>query len=355
LIRPGDPVSVDLEAGEGERERRAATGGRLACMRRVHRFVGGLDAIVFNGGGLLDDYWGGAWTLPFWVLVWSASARAQDVKVSFHAVGLDRLSGTASRALARTALRLAHHRSFRDTGSLRALEAMGLSAPAEVVPDLAFALEPAASGPPAEAAYVVLNPAHASMWTRRPDASYTSYLDAFVALGRQLLARGLAVRLASTQDAMDNDALAYVAGALRPGPGADCERLRITRLDDLLTLARGARLVVSSRLHGLILAMVAGTPAVSIAPMRKMTTLMAETGLADFDLDASRLDEDRLVATVERALAEEARLRAHVARTVAEYRRRLHDSFDRMFAGGLLGERARRRFDPTTVPRGDQP
>jgi polysaccharide pyruvyl transferase WcaK-like protein len=327
-----------------------AAGGRLASMRRVYAFLSGFDAIVFTGGGQLDDFWGGAWTLPFWILTWTAAARIRGVRVLFHAVGYDRLTSRASRVLALIALRLAHYRSFRDAESASMTQAIGLSGACDVIPDLAFALDWNAAEDNPESRprepYVIINPVSERMWTHDRDRSYADYLDAFVALSRRLLERGLAVKLLSTQDRMDADALAYVADALAKEDRRNWQRVHCTRLDHFMALAGNARLVVSSRLHGLILSLVTGTPAVSVAPMRKMTRLMTDAGLADFNLDMAELQGDALAATVDRALDGEERLRRHVAQVAGEYRRHLNENFDRLASGGLLGERARRRFQP---------
>jgi polysaccharide pyruvyl transferase WcaK-like protein len=347
LYGDGSFVPVTAAAEDCGPFQQARLPGRLSAMCRVRTFVGELDAIVFTGGGLLDDFWGGPWMLPFWVFVWVAAARMRGTKVLFHAIGYDRLSSRTSRALMMSALRLAHYRSFRDVESLDLLRGMGLSDACEVIPDLAFALDM----PPAEnlrlaasRRYVIVNPVSERMWTHGHDGSYGAYLDAFVALSRELLDRGLEVKLLSTQDRMDADAIAYVADALRKQGRTNWDRVHVTRLDHFMALARQASCVVSSRLHGLILALVAGTPAVSVAPMRKIARVMIDVGLGDLNLDMRTLRGDALIANVSRALANEERLRCHVAQTVAEYRQRLNANFDRLIADGLLGERARRQF-----------
>jgi polysaccharide pyruvyl transferase WcaK-like protein len=328
--------------------------GRLTSMRRVYGFLGDLDAIVFTGGGQLDDFWGGAWALPFWLLTWAAAARLRGVKVLFHAVGFDRLTSRTSRLLALSAFRLAHYRSFRDAESAQMMKAIGLSGAYEVIPDLAFALDWKSADDKAQIhdqpPYVIINPVSERMWTHRHDRSYANYLDAFVTLSRRLLDRGLAVKLLSTQDQMDSDALTYVANALAKEARPNWERVSCTELGQFMALARRAKLVVSSRLHGLILAMVAGTPPVAVAPMRKMSRMMTDAGLADFNLEMTALDSESLAATVDRALAEEARLRHHVTRIASGYRRRLDNNFDCLVSGGLLGERARRQFEAADRP-----
>jgi polysaccharide pyruvyl transferase WcaK-like protein len=345
LIPAGTATSPG--AGDG---RPSGSAGRIASMRRVYAFARELDAVVFTGGGQLDDFWGGPWSLPFWVLTWAAAARARGAKVLFHAIGFDRLTSRTSRTMALNALRIAHYRSFRDAESHEMLKKLGLGAPCDVLPDLAFALEPGdgAGSTQAKAVspFVIVNPVSMRMWTQQRDRTFEDYLEGFVALSRWLLEQGLAVKLLSTQDRMDDDALEFVANVLRSEKRSNWERVHVTRLDQFMTLARDARLVVSSRLHGLILSFVAGTPAVSVAPMRKMTRIMLDVGLGDYNLELSSLRQADLIATVGRALASEAELRRRISETAGEYRRQLNRNFDHLVAAGLLGEQARRQFQP---------
>ncbi len=342
-------------------EKRPARSGRLSAIRQILDFVKRLDAIVFTGGGVLDDFWGGPWELPFWLCLWTAAARMRGVKVVFHAVGYDRLDSSTSRTLALNALRWAHYRSFRDAESLQLLRAMGLGGECDVVPDLAFALDwkltDVAIPPPAAHSYVIVNPVSERMWTHSHDDAYSTYLRAFTALCRALLDRGLSVKLLSTQERMDAGALDHVAANLASEGRMNWERRQVTDLNEFLLLAGRSRLVISSRLHGLILGLVAGTPVVSVSPMRKMTRLMHDVGLSDLCLNLATLRSEPLIAAAERALAQEHNLRGKVTTKVSEYRQRLDESFDRMLATGLLGERARTRFsrdDPHFATRSAQ-
>jgi polysaccharide pyruvyl transferase WcaK-like protein len=347
----GDGAGVGV--GEGGKHVKGAKDapvalGRLLSIRRIFSFSARLDAIVFTGGGLLDDFWGGPWSLPFYVFVWTAAARLRGLKVSFLAIGFDRLSACSSRWLAVNGLRLAHFRSFRDDESRRLLTSMGLRHSSEVMPDLAFALETgeldASAENPESPPYVILNPVSERMWTHLQDTSYVPYLDAFAGLARSLLDRGFAVKLLSTQDTMDAAALSYVAQKLGAVGGSNWEYRRVTQLDVFMRIARQAQLVVSSRLHGLILPLVAGTPVVSVSPMRKMSRVMIDAGLGDLNVEVAGLQGSALLAIVDRAMDERATLRRKIAATVTEYRRKLNSEFSGMIRNGLLGEAARMGF-----------
>lgn len=345
----GEFVMAGSDADAALRSARRHRRGRIPAVRRIFEFARTLDALVFTGGGLFDDFWGGPWELPFWMLAWATAARSAGVPLSFHAVGFDRLNSRASRVMALRALRLAQYRSFRDEESRDLLRRIGFNQDSDVIPDLAFlASEPAVPEDPGASGiepYVVVNPVSESMWSRERTRGYLAYLDTFAHLCEHLMSRGMGVRLASTQDKMDAGALEYVAGRLARDRRTSWEYRRTLLVGEFLQLAAGAELVVSSRLHGLILSMVAGTPVVAVSPMRKMTRLMSDVGMSTLNIDYDRLSGTALVEACDRALLERDDLRTRTEATVNRYRRTLSANFDDMVRRGRLGERARSRFD----------
>ena len=106
-------------------------------------------------------------------------------------------------------------------------------------------------------------------------------------------------------------------------------------IEQFVTLAQHARLVVSSGFY-LILAMVAGTPFVSVAPMRRMTLLMVHAALATA-IWSSMTRVRRLTPALNSALTDEARLRERVTRITTEHGRRGHESFDHLVDRLLRG------------------
>jgi len=325
----------------GSRRQGRARVGRLRALLRVFRFVGTIDALVFAGGGQIDDYWGGTSTVPFWLLVWTFCARLRGVPVSYFGVGVDRISNRASRWLFLRALALADYRAVRDAGSRDLLRQAGLTAECDVCPDLAFNLEvakPETESAPSVRNFVVVTPVSYAMWTNRPDATYERYIESLASLCRHLIAvHGLQVRLLSTQGVMDAPAIEAVAGRLPAGPNWTVNH--VSTLDAYLEVARSSALVVSSRLHGLILPLVVGVPVVAVSPMRKMSRLMQDIELEGFCVELGDVEPDRLIGIVEGALAVRSGLRKGIAERTLQLRADLDRSYDALARRGLLGPR----------------
>lgn len=102
-------------------------------------------------------------------------------------------------------------------------------------------------------------------------------------------------------------------------------------------------LVVGTRLHGAILAAVAGTPPVAIAYHHKVRDFMAQLGLPDLTLhagdgtvyDAADVDPEHAVDVLRRAWKDRADLAVHVRRRMVALRHR--ERRNAAAAAGLLG------------------
>lgn len=307
---------------------------------RVFRFVGTVDALVFAGGGLIDDYWGGTAEVPFWVSVWTACARLRGVPVSFVGIGVDRGSSRMSRWLFAHALAHADFLAVRDDGSRRLLRDWGMHAPCAVCPDLSFGLRlPVTDSRPDPSAprIVIVNPVSHRMWTDRPDPPYARYIDTLSDLCRHLVdTRGGEVQLLSTQNAMDRHAIEAIAARLSRSESSVMV-VDALDLDAYVEVVRHAELVISSRLHGLILPLVASVPVVAIAPMRKMRQLMHDMSLDDFCVPLPEADLRHLLELVERVTQTRTPLRAQIAQRVSRLRMELETLYDALALDGLLG------------------
>ena len=199
------------------------------------------DVLVSGGGGLIQDATSGR-SLTYYLGVIRA-ARALRRRVLVYGQSLGPLSEGARRRVARVLRGVPL--GLRDAASLALARALGL--PATEVADAALAL-PVPRGESRDALVLV------------PRGGSRGATDALVALGEAALARGTRVETLALHPARDEAERARLAAAL---PG--CEELRVTRPLEALAALAGARLVASVRLHGLILACVAGVPHVGLA------------------------------------------------------------------------------------------
>ncbi len=308
---------------------------------RIDRFVRTLDLLIVSGGGQFDDFWGGAWNHPWSMLLWTALARRHGVPVIYLAVGVDGLKAPLSRRFSVAALRLANWRTFRDPVSLEIMREMGFRKAASVCPDLVFALDalPSDTDSTVKAAsrFVVLSPISQKTWTRQETEVHERYLEMLIALGKKLAASGYELRIVCSQSAMDTgDALALI-GRLREQGVSNVRLVDSPRVMDFILAVKGADLVVASRLHGVILSLLAGCPVVALAHLGKVQAVMREFGLSDYCHLLQKTDYDALQASVASALSRRDVLRGRVAAVANTLRLKLAGVFDEVLRHSRRG------------------
>lgn len=319
-------------AGHGPEPRGPLPLQLAEAYRHIRRLMTELDVLLVSGSGQIDDFWGGPWEQPFRLLAWASAARAQGKPVAFFGVGVDQLTTKTGTWLALAAMKRAQLRVLRDPGSLRALQELRFPEPCDVCPDPAFHLDtghlgapPASDGPP----FVVLSPIARNAWPGPHDATFEKYLAALAAAADHLQGRGYEVRFVCSQTRMDPPVIAKVQAAMR----GDASATRVhtpSSVDGYLRAVQGAHLVLASRLHALILALVMGTPVVAISYARKVEQQMQDAALGEYCLDLPAVDSPALIAALEHLLARHGEVKAHVGATAARFRRELDARFDRL-------------------------
>lgn len=241
------------------------------------------DAVVFGGGGLLQDETSPL-NLPFHLSRLSV-ARACDTPFAAVGVGVDRLRTRLGRRLVPLGLRRMVACSVRDQHSADVLAGLGLAGP-RVAADLAVGLpapDPTArsDGPTEDRLVVSLRP-----WTgrrgllpagtraRRGDATPEAVVAAFASgLDGAAARTGLSVHFVAFQADRDDAFHRRVAERMRTpasfaAPG----------LADVGAEFAHARVVVAMRYHAGILATLGGRPSVLIGYAPKVDALAGELG-----------------------------------------------------------------------------
>jgi len=87
----------------------------------------------------------------------------------------------------------------------------------------------------------------------------------------------------------------------------DCRNVEyVADLDELLVALSGFKAIVSMKLHGLILGILAGTPVVNIGASQKTHRLMRSVGLAEYSVDPLAVSPDGFREIVVRAVEEQS-------------------------------------------------
>jgi polysaccharide pyruvyl transferase CsaB len=276
LVLSGEPRATTALHGVPARHR---VRGLLAALLEC-------EALVSGGGGLLQDKTSAA-SLRYYLGV-VRLARLLGKRVVVYAQSLGPLSPAGKREVAR-ALR-GVPAAARDRASQELLVAMGV--PAVLTADPALLLPPP-DAPTGDGKPLLLI----------PRAGHPELGDGLAAVGRHFLGQDRRVALLALHPAEDDGELARLSAAT---PGAEVVAAADHR--QALSLVGAAGLVISARLHGLILAAAAGTPFLGLVYDPKVAGFLADAGAAGFEppLDLARLIE---AAAQCRPLPESSRVR----------------------------------------------
>jgi polysaccharide pyruvyl transferase WcaK-like protein len=322
------------------------------------------DAVIVAGTGLLTDAYGLAGWGPYNLFKWSLIAKICRCKLSFVSVGAGPIDGAAGKWLIKSALSLADFRSYRDKSSLQCLKGIGFPTDSDrVYPDLAFSLPTTTASRTStegrQQSVVGLGlMAYSGQYKRIPgdeqnsvlersNASHLAYLESLADLAGCLLDRGNDVRLL-IGDHADESTRQEFARLLRkrPAPPSTGHIINepIVSVDDLLSQIAATDIVIATRFHNVVLALLCEKPIISIAFHHKCVSLMSAMGLSDYCLDINDLKTNQLMGKLADAELNADRLRALIRTKVGEFREALDEQYS------LIFNEARRRASHARVP-----
>jgi polysaccharide pyruvyl transferase WcaK-like protein len=313
LSARGDgPFPVRAARGLARRTRRIPMAGTLCAfaadltaalvfeassLRSAWRWLRTADLLLAAGGGQLDAVWGGTWGQPYALARWAWLARRARVPFAFLSVGYGGVPTRLSRRLLGYAVSRAAYCSVRDSGSHFLTMQLGVDVDLPVVPDLAFALKPGSPLRPRRPGYDVgVSPMvymRSGSWPNGNPVEYQRYVALWADLVSDRVARGDRVHLFVT-DPADMEAVRDVLARLDDAARAGCSVADATTPDALLDFFRRLDVVISSRLHGVLLAIVAARPVLALSHERKVRALMSDAGVASFCTDLTTANMDQI-------------------------------------------------------------
>ena len=308
------------------------------------KFLRDVDFLVVSGGGQLDEFWGEAWGHPYALLKWSVLARLRRARPIFLSVGFGELDSRLGRFFTRTALRLAAYRSYRDAGSRDLMQRAGFRRDDPVFPDLAYSL-PLPAGPLRREGHprvrvVGLSPfcyCHPRCWPRKDAGVYGAYLRNLCTIVQWLVTRQLRVSIFAS-DSPDRFAIDDLWDLLSheiPAEGLQSvERHHVPTTQSFLDHASRADLMIASRLHGVILAQLAGTPVIALSYDRKVDVQMEAAGQSSFRLTVDHFQMSQFQDSFVRLESGLEAARQQIQARFREYRAELEVQYDAIFRPG---------------------
>jgi polysaccharide pyruvyl transferase WcaK-like protein len=299
--------------------------------------------LIVPGTGLLTDAYGLSNWGPYSMFKWTLMAKLRRSKVLFVSIGAGPLDRFLGRLLVKSTLSLADYRSYRDDSSRNYLRRIGFRAKRDrVYPDLVFGLPDAflsrVDTQPERPRRVVglglmVYAGKYSANEPRPE-TYTAYLEALAVFAGWLLDHDYDIRLL-LGDA-DTVVIDEFRSVLESRLGRyDEERIieqPITSIDDVLTEIAATDVVVATRFHNVLLALLLTKPVVAISFHHKCSSLMREMKLSEYCHEIDHMDADRLIAQFQELEQNRESVRRTIGDGVQEARAALDEQYDLLFA-----------------------
>lgn len=287
---------------------------RIAHLLRIYRFVRELDLLVISGGGQFDELWGGAFRQPYLLWIWTLMAKLRKVPIAAFGLGWDYIETRAAGRFCVGAMERADYRYVRDPGTAELLRRAGLRKTVNVGADPAFCIRPGFGGERAPMTvprrFIVVSPIAASAIAPDSRAGHAAHLQQLARACRGWMDEGFDIRFVCSQLAMDGPWITTLTNGLSSVEGGPTWRVaREPGVDAYLAEIEGATFVLSARLHGLILALAAGSPVIGINYSRKIAQLLIDCDMQDFLVDPDAETAEGLLARSRMLVGSEQQLR----------------------------------------------
>lgn len=313
---------------------------------QTFRYVRKFDMVIVAGTGVIDDLGVGPFHLPYALFKWCMVTRLCKKKLFFVSIGAGPIHNPLSRLFMKSALAMADYRAYRSEGSKRYMQSIGFDAKNDCVyPDLAFSLprrllstHPPTGQSPSVIGVGVMAYFGWEMSTVHGQDIYQCYIGKMVQFVVWLLEQGYTVRLL-IGDVWDQIAVEdIVRGVDQYQQKWDKTQLLAdypNSVEQVLEQISTTDLVVATRFHNIIFALMLSKPVISIGYSTKNDLLLAEMGLAEYCQEIERLDVAHLKVQFTQATKKWPPSTEYIQRKNEEYRLALDEQYASIFRSHL--------------------
>jgi polysaccharide pyruvyl transferase WcaK-like protein len=300
------------------------------------------DALIIPGTGLLTDAYGLLSWGPYNLFRWCVTAKLCRCKLMFVSVGAGPIYGGFARWLVKSALSLADFRSYRDSPSAQYLEDIGFRTNRDrVFPDLVFSHPRAVMADSAPrnhrrpvVALGLMSYAGRYSVPNPKDETYVAYLQNLAQAVRWLILQKFDVNVL-IGNLWDLPVRQEFRRVLREKLSEAEERHIIeepvTCVEQLVSQLAAADLVVATRYHNVLLALLNNKPAISISFHPKCASLMDAMGLSEYCLDIHTLKADSLIEMFRELQENAGKLKLMIRQKTGEFRSMLDEQYALIF------------------------
>lgn len=301
-------------------------------------FAAGDQFIVVGSGGV-DDY--GVrrpWHRPYVLYKWCQTAKMGGAQVVFLSVGAGPIRNRVSKFLMLKALRMADYRSFRDVAAFNYLHSVGYDTSGDrLYPDLVFSLPKTSLPTPkvSSSAPVVVGLGLINYYGHQyspgvGERIYQEYIAKIRHFASWLLREGFVIRVLSGDVSDTWPAQDLVDFVHTEGEAKWREKLivpEITNANELFNQIAQTDLVVASRFHNVLCALMLERPVISLSYHEKNDALMREMGLEDYCQHIEHFTNERLVQQFSSCVHEIDQIVRRIHNQLDNYRNLLDEQY----------------------------
>jgi polysaccharide pyruvyl transferase WcaK-like protein len=310
----------------------------LFWMQKPRWFRPGDKFIVVGSGGADDYNVRRPWHRPYVLYKWCKAAKMGGAQVIFLSTGAGPLLNPVSKFLMLKALRMADYRSYREAAAFNYLQSIGYDTFADLsYPDLVFSLPKASLPVPKKSSSTPIVVGLGLMWhlghRYKPGTGeiiYQEYISKIKQFASWLLGKGYTVRLLSGDIADKYPTQHLVEFVNNEGESHWREKLivqDITDVNELFNQIAQTDLVVASRFHNVLCALMLERPVISLSYHEKNDSLMKEMGLGEYCQHIEHFTNERLIEQFSSCIHETDQIVRQIRDQVDSYRNLLDDQY----------------------------
>src|SRR5690242_14719660 len=300
------------------------------------------DMLIVPGTGLLTDAYGLLNWGPYNLFKWSLTAKLCRCELLFVSVGAGPIYGWFARWLVKSALSLADFRSYRDSHSAQYLESIGFRTRNDrVYPDLVFSLADAviadqAARNPSKPVIGIGLMSHAERYgvPNPKHETYLQYLNHLTKVVKWLVGQRYDVNL-TIGNYWDIPVREEFRRLLKEHVSEIEEKHIIDEpiscVEQLLSQLAATDMVVATRYHTVLLALLQNKPVIAISFHPKCSSLMDAMGLSNYCLDMNTLNSNALIEKIRELEENAGELKLLIRRKTNEFREALDEQYKLIF------------------------